>query len=50
MKVAVSVTKIIEMPEMGLAELAKAVDDDPEWDWYDWEAEQEVWSYAIIDE
>ena len=53
MKVAVSVTKVFETEDMDLASLKNQFErDDFEEngiDWYDVEAEQEIWSYSIID-
>lgn len=53
MKVAISVTKIVEVGNMSLAELERrcslAPGDNECIDWYDIEPEQEIWSYAIVE-
>ncbi len=53
MKVAVSVTKIFDVEDMTLAQLSSKMQDDADEDyidWYDLEVEQEIWSYAVIEQ
>jgi hypothetical protein len=48
MKVAISVTKVFDLP-VGTLAYAEHVIDTGELDWYDAE-EKEIWSYGLVEE
>lgn len=50
MKVAISVTKVFDVgTEFGNLDDLSKVCEQGKLDWYDVEAEQEIWSYAIVE-
>ena len=54
MKIAISITKVLEVVDMDLAELKYQFEredfEENGIDWYDIEPQEEIWSFAIIDE